>query len=239
MQIALRHAPVVFATLLLAHPLPLAAQSSQPGALAVVRSAMAAEMRADLTDKSIWTYREEDDTPAQHATYLTVETRQGTLRRLIAFNGRHLSPRAAAIETTRINDYVHDRYAQEKAQRASAHDAAQARQLLQMLPDAFIWTIVKQTPENTTLRFQPNPQFNPPDTEARVMGAMSGEMVVARKGDRIRSLHGALTHNVLIGWGILARLYGGGTFDVERRGKTRCFEGGPLFSSNSPKTGSA
>lgn len=178
---------------------------------------MAAEMRADLTDKSIWTYREEDDTPAQHATYLTVETRQGTLRRLIAFNGRHLSPRAAAIETTRINDYVHDRYAQEKAQRASAHDAAQARQLLQMLPDAFIWTIVKQTPENTTLRFQPNPQFNPPDTEARVMGAMSGEMVVARKGDRIRSLHGALTHNVLIGWGILARLYGGGTFDVERR----------------------
>jgi hypothetical protein len=53
--------------------------------------------------------------------------------------------------------------------------------------------------------------------EARVMGAMSGEMVVDQAQHRIRTIKGHLTKDVTIGWGILGRLKAGGTFDVERR----------------------
>jgi len=174
-------------------------------------------MAADRADQSIWTYRDHDKVPETDGTYLTVETRQGTLRRLIELNGQPLSPMAAAAETQRINSYVHDPVAQAKARKNSAHDDAQAAQLLKMLPDAFLWSKVSETPEFITLSFRPNPAFSPPDMEGRVLGAMEGQLVIARNGDRIRTLRGQLSYNILIGFGLLAKMYKGGTFDVERR----------------------
>jgi hypothetical protein len=174
-------------------------------------------MEANRTDHSIWTYRDHDVSPDQDGTYLTIETRQGTLRRLIALHNQPLSPSAAAAETQRIDDYVHDPSAQAKARKNTAHDDTQATELLKMLPDAFLWSIVSETPEFITLSFRPNPNFSPPDMESRVMGAMVGEMIIARSGNRIRTLRGQLSYNVLLGFGLLAKMYKGGTFDVERR----------------------
>ena len=193
------------------------AQRSPSDTLQAVRAAVSAEMLANQTDRSIWTYRDHDATPGQDATYLTIETRQGTLRRIIELNGQSLSPKAVQAETERINNYIHDADAQAKQHRNDAHDDAQAAEMLRMLPEAFIWSIVSETPELITFRFQPNSDFDPPNMQARVMGEMTGEMVVARDGNRIRTLRGHLTSNVLIGFGILAKLYKGGTFDVERR----------------------
>lgn len=217
MRNVLRYSAASFPALLLGLALPVVAQVSQPEALQAVRSAMRSELEANQTDHSIWTYRDHDKTPDADGTYLTIETRQGTLRRLIELNGQPLSPSAAAAETQRIQNYVHDAAAQAKARKNGAHDDEQASELLKMLPDAFVWTKVSETPEFITLKFQPNPGFSPPNMEARVMGAMGGEMVIARNGNRIRTLRGQLTYNILIGFGVLAKMYKGGTFDVERR----------------------
>ena len=198
-------------------PSRLLAQGSQPEALQALRAAVRAEMEANQTDKTIWTYHDHDKTPDADGTYLTIETRQGTLRRLIALNGQPLSPAAATAETQRIDGYVHDPDAQAKARKNSAHDGAQATELLNMLPDAFVWSTVSETPELITLSFRPNPSFSPPDMQSRVMGAMTGELVIARNGNRIRTLRGQLSYNVLIGFGLLAKMFKGGTFDVERR----------------------
>jgi hypothetical protein len=86
-----------------------------------------------------------------------------------------------------------------------------------MLPDAFTWTFVTQTPETTTLHYVPNSAFHPPTMESRVLSAMEGDMVIARDGDRIRSLRGKLSHEVKIGYGLLGKLDQGGSFDIERR----------------------
>ncbi|MGC9200054.1 MAG: hypothetical protein ACP5E5_14140 [Acidobacteriaceae bacterium] len=193
------------------------AQTSSPLALDLVRSAVAAEVQASHTDHSIWSYWDHDVTPSQDALYFTIETPQGTLRRMIRLNGRPLTPKQQQAETNRIADFVNSPSEQAKAQKNSAHDDAQAAQLLAMLPNAFLWTIVSQSPQQITLSFQPNPQFDPPSMEMRVMSAMAGQMIVVRHGHRIRSLCGRLTHNILIGYGLLAKLYAGGTFDVERR----------------------
>jgi hypothetical protein len=192
-------------------------QGSDPAAVEEVRQAVNAELEADRTDKSIWMYRESDVTNDKNAVYTTVETTQGTLRRLIELNGHPLNPQAAANERNRINIYVHDPAAQAKARRASAHDDAQAEELLKMLPEAFLWTKAGGTGDYDILRFRPNPGFDPPDMQSRVMGIMAGELVISKDGHRISTLKGRLTDNVLIGWGILGRLDRGGTFDVERR----------------------
>lgn len=218
MRNALRYSAAVLPVLLIGlHALPLAAQSSQPEAMQALRSAVRTEIEENQTDHSIWTYRDHDSSPDLDGTYLTIETREGTLRRLIAINGQPLSAGAAATEAARIHSYVHDPDAQAKARKNSAHDDEQAAEMLKMLPDAFVWTKVSETPELITLNFRPNPSFSPPDMEARVMGAMAGELVIARNGNRIRTLRGQLSYSVLIGFGLLAKMYKGGTFDVERR----------------------
>lgn len=197
--------------------LPVAAQSSQPEALQAVRAAVKAEMQADQADQSIWTYHDHDVVPGKDALYITVETRQGTLRRLIDLNGKPLSPEAVQAETERIDHYVHDSAAQAKGRKNDAHDNAQAAEMLKMLPEAFLWSKVSETPEFITLSYRPNPLFNPPNMQARVMSVMAGEMVIVRDGNRIRTLRGKLTTDVLIGYGFLAKMYQGGSFDVERR----------------------
>lgn len=204
-------------TLSLGSPLPLIAQGSQPEALQAVRAAVESELQANHTDKSIWIYRDHDNVPGTDATYITVETRHGSLRRMIDLHGEPLSPSAARAETERIAHYVKDSAAQAKAEKNGAHDDAQAAEMLTMLPDAFLWSIASRTSELTTLNFKPNPSFNPPDMQARVMSIMGGQMVVAREGNRIQTLRGTLTQDVLIGYGLLAKLYKGGKFDVERR----------------------
>jgi hypothetical protein len=195
---------------------PMSAQSSQGDALQAIRSAVDSENQANRTDKSIWTYRDHDNVPGKDATYTTFETRQGALRRMIELDGRPLPPNDAQSETQRLNDYVHDPSAQAKARKNAAHDDAQAAELLNMLPTAFIWTTVSQSPEFITLSFRPNPSFDPPNIEARIMGMMAGQVIIARDGNRIRTLKGQLTENVNIGFG-LVRMYKGGTFDIERR----------------------
>jgi hypothetical protein len=205
------------ALFLILSSLPLAAQNSQPEALSAVRAAVASEMQASQTDHSIWTYRDHDDVPGKDATYLTIETRDGSLRRMVQLNGQPLTPAATEAESQRLDHYVHDKSAQAKARKNAAHDDAKAAEMLKMLPDAFIWSTVSQTAQLITLSFKPDPRFDPPNMEARVMGIMGGQMIIARNGNRIRTLRGALTQDVLFGFGIFAKLYKGGTFDVERR----------------------
>jgi hypothetical protein len=192
-------------------------QGSDASALAEVRQAVSAELEANKTDKSIWVYRESNNTPEKHAVYTAIETPQGTLRRLIELDGHALDPQATAIETHRIRSYVSDSSAQAKARHAAAHDGAQAEELLKMLPNAFIWTRAGETGDLLTLNFRPNPDFDPPDMQSRVLGIMAGQLIISKDSHRIRTLRGKLTDDVRIGFGILGKLDSGGTFDVERR----------------------
>jgi len=89
--------------------------------------------------------------------------------------------------------------------------------MLRTLPKAFIWTKTSDENGNTTLHFKPDPEFHPPDYEARVFAAMEGDMTVNDEQHRIACLKGKLIHDVKFAGGLLGYLQAGGTFDVERR----------------------
>ncbi len=192
-----------------------AGQTTSPQEL--VRGAVLSELQANRTDQSNWRYRDQSDAPNRSQTFDAIETPQGELRRLIAVNSHPLSQADERKESERIKRFVNSPEEQAKAKRDGEHDDAQAERFLKMLPEAFTWSVVSQTPEETTLRYEPNPAFNPPTMESRVLAAMQGEMVIARSGDRIKSLRGKLGHDVKFGYGLLGKLNQGGTFDVERR----------------------
>ncbi len=195
----------------------ISSRSSEPRAKQLLQSVVKSELAAAEHDHSIWTYRDHDKTPDKDAIYHVVESPGGSAKRTLELNGVALSSDAEQAETERITDFVHDTYSQAKQRRAGQHDDEQARQMLLMLPDAFVWTVKSETADFVTLTFRPEPAFRAPTMEARVLGTMGGELVIARSDNRIRTLRGALTDDVKIGYGFLGKLRQGGTFDVERR----------------------
>jgi hypothetical protein len=194
---------------------PLRAQDPR-SADEIVRTAVKVELAADHADHSLWRYRDEHK-EADDSVSIAVQTKYGSVSRLICKGGQPLSETAAQAEDQRVQSFIHDPAKLARQKRDGAQDDKNASELLNMLPEAFTWTVQGEDAQDITLHFKPNPNFNPPDMQSHVMGTMEGELVVDRKQNRIVTIRGRLTQDVLIGWGILGRLHGGGTFRVERR----------------------
>ena len=205
---------VAVSGLLLAGILPLRAQEMSD-AKAIVTMAMKAELAADANDHSRWKYK--DDQKDLSTVSIVVQTDNGSVKRLISKNGQPLSEADAKAEDARVQSFIHDPSAIEKQKKDSAQDGKSATELLKMLPEAFLWKVQSEDAETRTLHFEPNPNFDPPDMQSRVLGEMAGELVMDRQQHRIETISGRLTQDVTIGWGLLGRMKQGGTFRVERR----------------------
>lgn len=191
-----------------------AAVASAQDAKVFVEKAVQNELAKDQTDHSHWLYFEVDQKPDNPVTQWVAETAYGSLRRVLQIDGHALSP---AEQQQRINQFLSDPSALAKQRKGEAHDDKEATEMLQLLPNAFIWTDKGEQGEDMILHFKPDPNFHPPDLEAKVFAAMEGDMAVDKEYMRIASLKGRMIQDVTIFGGLLGRLNAGGTFDVERR----------------------
>jgi hypothetical protein len=202
-----------------AGPLDAATRAAQPPAMdanALVRVAVKTELAAARDDRSRWRYRDEEKEKGDSVS-IVVETDAGSVKRLIAKGGRPLTAAQARAEDARVEAFVQDPARQAKQRRDGASDGDQARELLELLPKAFTWTVVNDEGSSVRLHFEPDPAFHPPSLQARVLSAMNGELVVDKAQHRVVTMSGRLTHEVTFGFGVLGRLRAGGTFRVERR----------------------
>ena len=184
-------------------------------ARALIRQAVNTELAANEHDRTRWRYR--DDEQDKQTVSIVVETDAGSVKRLMMRDGRPLTAEEAAAEDERIRAFVSDPSKIAKQRKDGASDDQSARELLQMLPEAFDWKVAKVTESDDTLEFSPRPDFKPGNMQARVLSTMSGAVVVDRRQHRMKTLSGRLTQDVMIGYGLLGRLKEGGTFRVERR----------------------
>ena len=190
---------------------------ADPRARQIIVGAVTAELAANDADHTAWTYRDHDTDATKDVVYEVIETPAGSLRREVESGGKPVDESTRQAESTRIAALVHDQAEAAKQRKAGKHDDDQAREMLKMLPDAYLWTIKSESADAVALNYAPNPDFHPPDMEARVMSMMAGEVIVVKGDDRIRTLRGTLTDDVKLGFGLLGKLQKGGTFDVERR----------------------
>lgn len=184
---------------------------------AIIAAAVKSELNADRNDHTAFIYRDHDITPEHDTLFLVVETPQGSLKRKLEDHGHPLTSQQRDIEGLRIHGLMNDKNAQRKAARDSANDDAQAEKLLELLPTAFLWTLVSQNGHEITLDFKPDPAFHPTDMESRVLSDMEGQAIIDTAHDRIRTLKGKLVSDVKIAMGLVGRLQQGGTFEVQRR----------------------
>lgn len=179
-----------------------------------VQQAVQNELANDRADHSLWIFLDTDRKEGHTVKQWVAEARDGSLSRVIEFNGQAV---AENEQREKMDSFLRDSWAQARQRKSDQHDDQQATELLNLLPQAFLWTREGEKDNCTLLHFKPNPEFRPPDFQARIFAAMEGDMAVDNEQHRIASLKGRLTRDVKILGGFLASMYAGGTFDVERR----------------------
>jgi hypothetical protein len=206
----LRHLPILaLAALTLALP-GARAQTPQQ----IIQQVVDAERAENRNDHSQWVYLDHSVKPKEQLLRWVATTPQGDVDRILVKDGRELPD---PEQQTLIQKFLHDPRAQKKQIAENAHDYQQIDDLLRLLPVGFVWTVLKTTPEETTLHFAPSPSFHPPTREARVFAAATGELIADNRQRRIRSVHGQLVHDVTFGGGLLGRLKQGGSFAIEQQ----------------------
>ena len=210
---------VLVATLLFAVSASGQAQSadSEMPANALVRSVIANELKPTGEDHSRWMYEVSKEEAGHRLTKEAVETRDGSLERLVAIDGRSLSVQKQEGEKARIKNLLSHPQEQQKLEQIRRRDAAQCEAFFRMIPDAFIFSYAGREGDLVKLSFKPNPAFQPPTREARVFHAMEGEMLVQTRDRRLAAITGRLVEEVKFGGGLLGHLERGGQFHVERK----------------------
>jgi hypothetical protein len=165
-------------------------------------------------DHTNWMYRLEKEQFGKKQVEEIIETREGSLSRLLSINGQPLTAKQQVEEDQRVQELMTSRSAKRKLQRVLDAETLQGRRLFKMLPEAFVFNYAGGDGNLVKLSFRSNPNFHPPSLEARVFHDMEGEMWVDCKQERLAAFNGRLTQEVKFGLGLLGHLDKGGHFEV-------------------------
>lgn len=184
----------------------------------IVTAASYNELHARDTHPYRYTLRKVDN--GRITTKEIIETKDGDVARLIAIGDRPLMPEREAIEIQRLQALLAHPEIQAHRQKREQADADRANEMLRLLPTAFVYTYegMDNCPSGPCYRFsmQPNPGFNPPDRQAEVLHGMAGELWIDQQRERMVKLNVHLINDVEFGWGIVGRLYKGGSILVQQ-----------------------
>jgi hypothetical protein len=209
---------LVATTLYAAQTQAVALARSEPAKL--VSEAIENELK-HADDPTKYMYKDRRQTPHVTTTKEMVETEQGTVARLIAFNDQPPTPEQRADDEAKLQKLLSDPDAMNKKRKEQDEDAARVRRMFREIPKAFLFEFAGTEPgkngnEVIKLNFKPNPNYDPPSREMSVYAAMQGSMWIDAKELRLAKMEAALFRDVSFGWGILGHLDKGGHFNIEQ-----------------------
>ena len=181
-----------------------------------MRQVVENELQARLKESAYFCYCSGVQEGNESRTEALVETRIGTLKRLISRNGRPLDPAQLKHEDERIANLIRKRGDLEKEASEQKEDLQKNQSLLKMLPEAFIYKWESSDGNTARLSFQPNPKFKPTTFEAKIFRAIVGSMLVDRSQNRLIELRGVLSRDLEFGWGILGQLDKGSSLELRQ-----------------------
>jgi hypothetical protein len=184
----------------------------------IVRDASYNELHSSKPGRS-FSYRQHKVDSKGSVVKEIVETKDGDVARLIEKDGKPLPPEEEQAEIDRLNNLLAHPEVQEHRHKKEQEDTARGDEMVRMLPDAFLFTFdgMVAGPNGLCyrLKFRPNPAFTPPDREGEVYHGMVGELWVDQAQLRLVKIDAHLISDVNFGWGVLGRLYKGGSILVQ------------------------
>lgn len=194
--------------------------SAWTGEAGLVQRTLSNELRAASDSQHPMCYHLRKTSPRLTTTKAICETADGAVARLIAVNDAPLSTADEAREQGRLDQLLSDPGKQRHRKQSQDSDTARALKVLRSLPNAFVYEYAGAGQVSSgsveKFRFKPNPKFDPPDMETQVLTQMTGELWIDPAQERVTRLDGRLRQDVDFGWGILGRLYKGGTVVIEQ-----------------------
>lgn len=183
----------------------------------MVRRAVANEINSNHDDVSLM-FRVRRQGPKGVQTREYVETAQGTAGMLVAMNDQPLNAAQRQQEFARLDQLLQNPAELQRKQKQQKEDSDRVDRMVKCLPDAFHYEYEGTEEVNglklVRLRFEPNPDFDPPTREQQVFTGMDGFLLIEPHQARIARIDGTLFKDVGFGWGILGHLDRGGRFVV-------------------------
>ncbi len=152
-----------------------------------------------------------------------IETKQGTVARLVERNGQPLTAEQDAAERQRLNDQIAspDDFLRHHKRDRSTEDYSM--QMVRLLPQAMLYSYAPGQPQpagstspQVVLDYRPNPSFKPPTMLADILTGIEGRVWIDAQSHVMTRIEGRILHPVNFGFGILAKLYPGGTLEFEQ-----------------------
>ena len=156
-------------------------------------------------------------------TRAEIETRQGDVARLIERNGQPITAQEDAAEKDRLNAILQAPGEFLKHHKRDNSTRSDVLQLVRLMPQAMIYSYAPgqpQPPAATTpqivIDFHSDAAFKPPTILSEVLTGLDGRMWVDAKSRRLTRIEGRVLRPLNFGFGILARVYPGGTIELEQ-----------------------
>lgn len=152
------------------------------------------------------------------------ESKDGAVARLILKDGRPLTEDEDKAERQRLTAMVESPSSYAKHVKNEEDSKKLADQLMQLLPDAMIYSYAPGQPQSGTnggalevvLDYKPNPNFHPPITAAEALTGLQGRLWIDAKSHQLVRLESTIFRAVNFGWGMLAHIYPGGRLVLEQ-----------------------
>jgi hypothetical protein len=180
----------------------------------LARKVITNELKSQGEDHGHWMYRLEKEEFGKKQIEEIVETNDGFLSRLLSVDGHLLDATEQHKEDQRLERLVNHPDEQRKIHQASNRKTEQGVRLFNTLPNVFVFSYAGRQGDLVAITFGPNPSFEPPSMESRVLHSMQGEMTVDIKQERLVAISGHLMEDVKFGGGLLGHLDKGGEFEV-------------------------
>jgi hypothetical protein len=158
--------------------------------------------RSERTSGHLWTER-------------VAETTAGKVRLLLAEDDQPLTGDRLAAERGRLAEIAAHPDAFQRKEQVLRNDERHAKELLELLPKAFLFDSPGMEGSFTRIHFKPNPAYTPQSMEERILHAMTGSVLID-PAVRLHGIEGRLPEDVNIGFGLIATIKAGSNFATTR-----------------------
>ena len=154
-------------------------------------------------------------------TRLLIESADGPVGRLVQRNRQPLTTEEDGKEQGRLRsldaaDMAHKRKGEREGEKF-------ATELITAMPEAMLYSFTPGQPQlaisrpQFVLDFTANPAYHPSTTSQGLLSGLQGRLWIDREDHHVVRMEVHVVHDLNLAWGLLAKVYRGGTIDYDQR----------------------